>query len=412
MEKFLGSPGLIGVQSQLPLAAAPWPLQGLKPPDLASATLSGRAVPRSSCTSVSSSCRGGPVLASRASIAAATVSAALGVAAGRAGKQANRISRSGPGSRARLDLGSSFCASKRLARRRFMFARCTASCTPAAEQSSWEVLLPGDAVHVAVAESEPPLQAFLQFPETLDGKPLCTVLLAREGTVISVGADAVRPVPPLITGRVPDVTVQVVTFKQPDLLRHALMLISLQDVPRSQLEVLVVDDSLPSCALAQGALEGLDASFVQECVRIIRLEESTSLGAKLNLTTALSRGKVVLRWDGGDYFGQNRVRAQSAPILSGEADITLLHPTFGYLPAEENDPNSGSFCKLDGVPSISLCSLCFRRNLWDSEDVTRCYAVSSLLEGSFLARNLTELHQACLKELPQGEVDFVHATVA
>ncbi|CAE8716241.1 unnamed protein product, partial [Polarella glacialis] len=120
--------------------------------------------------------------------------------------------------------------------------------------------------------------------------------------------------------------------------------------------------------------------------------------------------KVVLRWDGDDYFGQNRVRAQSAPILSGEAGLTLLHPTFGYLPAEENDANSGSFCKLDGVPSISLCSLCFRRNLWDPEDVTRCYADSSLLEGSFLARNLTELHQACLKELPQGEVDFVHAT--
>ncbi|CAE8599730.1 unnamed protein product [Polarella glacialis] len=248
--------------------------------------------------------------------------------------------------------------------------------------------------------------AFLQH---LSADASCCILLLPDGRRLrGVPASALRPAKALRM-EVPDVSIQVVTFCRPQLLRHALWLASRQDIAREQLEVLVVDDS-PSCSLAAGCLEGLDADFVRQCLRFVALEQRVSIGAKRNLAAALSRGTVIMHWDDDDYFGANRARAQSMPILAGKADVTLLPLVHSFYTGDQHGPDGFFEAALSGAGSCSghLSTLCYRRSLWDSGDELRRYADASLMEDLFLYRNLQGLFGALCQDLPAGSVDFVY----
>ncbi|CAE8648589.1 unnamed protein product [Polarella glacialis] len=248
--------------------------------------------------------------------------------------------------------------------------------------------------------------AFLQH---LSADASCCILLLPDGRRLrGVPASALRPARALRM-EVPDVSIQVVTFCRPQLLRHALWLASRQDIAREQLEVLVVDDS-PSCSLAAGCLEGLDADFVRQCLRFVALEQRVSIGAKRNLAAALSRGTVIMHWDDDDYFGANRARAQSMPILAGKADVTLLPLVHSFYTGDQRGPDGFFEAALSGAGSCSghLSTLSYRRSLWDGGDELRRYADASLMEDLFLYRNLQGLFGALCQDLPGGSVDFVY----
>ena len=59
-------------------------------------------------------------------------------------------------------------------------------------------------------------------------------------------------------------------------------------------------------------------------IRYVRLPGPLSIGAKRNRGCAEARGDIIAQWDDDDWYGPQRVSAQVAPILAGEATITGL----------------------------------------------------------------------------------------
>jgi len=256
-------------------------------------------------------------------------------------------------------------------------------------------LLPGDIVEL-------PGSVELAFVQRLEGARHCLLLV--DGSCVHLAAgDDLQSLGPRC--HKPDVSIQVVTLDRPRFLHHALEAISQQDFPRDALEVIIIDDS-PTPALAGGALEGIDKAFIAKCVRYIGLQQRVTIGAKRNLAAAISRGNVVMHWDDDDYYGPSRARLQSAPILGGEADVTLVPLVFSFHTGDAGGPDG--FYEADHNTSGHLCTLCFRRSLWSPHATTQRYADSSLMEDLFLYRNLTGVHGAVAKDLAVGAVDFVY----
>lgn len=268
-------------------------------------------------------------------------------------------------------------------------------------------VLPGDAVEFSRTDVDglPDRCAFgfLQSVNlSVDGSSARCVVLSAAGVLLTgLSLESLRP---LRRGRELDVTVQVVTFGRPRLLQHTLSLIARQDCSTEKLEVIVIDDS-PTCPLQSGALEGLDKTFVEGVVRFIAVEQRVSIGAKRNLAAALSRGKVLMHWDDDDFFGPSRVRLQSSPIVAGETDITLVPLVHSFHAADGCGPDG--FYEAAGIGG-HLCTLSYRRSLWNGADPWRRYPDASLMEDLFLFRNLTDLNGASSKDLPLGAVDFVY----
>ena len=145
----------------------------------------------------------------------------------------------------------------------------------------------------------------------------------RRAPARAASAAAAAPTAPLVS-------VMVVTYNRPRLLERCLAQIAAQDYPA--LEVLVVDDSddgpcverfaAAPARFARGsaALDALGARLRPlGCGRL-------SIGAKRNLAAAAARGAVVVTWDDDDEYAPDRVSAQVAPILAGEADATVCTP--------------------------------------------------------------------------------------
>ena len=61
------------------------------------------------------------------------------------------------------------------------------------------------------------------------------------------------------------------------------------------------------------------------------LSEQRSIGAKRNEAVRRATGEVAVHWDDDDIFAEGRLRAQVAPIVRGEADVTLLEHQLTYF---------------------------------------------------------------------------------
>ena len=59
-------------------------------------------------------------------------------------------------------------------------------------------------------------------------------------------------------------------------------------------------------------------------LRYVPVERGLSIGEKRNRACRLARGSLIAQWDDDDWYAPHRLRAQIAPILAGEADITGL----------------------------------------------------------------------------------------
>lgn len=59
-------------------------------------------------------------------------------------------------------------------------------------------------------------------------------------------------------------------------------------------------------------------------MQYVRVDEGSSIGAKMNAGCEVARGDIIAQWDDDDWHGPNRIMRQVAPILSKQASITAL----------------------------------------------------------------------------------------
>lgn len=125
-----------------------------------------------------------------------------------------------------------------------------------------------------------------------------------------------------ITTSTPLVSVIIPTYQRSVFLTRTLRLIRAQDY--SNIEIVVVDDS-PEASLSPDIVQELN-------VRYFFLSERKSIGEKRNLAVSNAQGEVIVHWDDDDFFRPHRISSQVQPILSGEADMTVLEHHY-YLNA-------------------------------------------------------------------------------
>lgn len=272
--------------------------------------------------------------------------------------------------------------------------------------AAWEAALPGDAVLMAGSGT----LGFLQLPVGGSNGG------SQQQHFHVLRADGLE-VPDAVCGdihlaitrpRSLRVSIQLVTRDRPKFLQHALGLIAQQDCARQDFEVVVVDDA-PQCALAseEVRLISLDQGFLRQCLRYIHVpsSEPLAIGAKRNLAALVSCGALIMHWDDDDYYGPARVRLQCEPILAARADITLLPQVWSFHAGDACGPDG--FFRTEGA-SGHMCTMTYRRSLWNSSEPLRQYAEASLMEDLFFLRNATGLFGAVSEDLNASLVDFIY----
>jgi glycosyltransferase involved in cell wall biosynthesis len=115
-------------------------------------------------------------------------------------------------------------------------------------------------------------------------------------------------------------------------------------------------------------------------VRLVRATGDRSIGAKRNLGAAAARGAFIAQWDDDDWYGPERLSAQLAPLLAGEADLTALTDvTFFELPAWRFWRCSPALHARMFVEDVAGGTLVYRRELFGP--LTR-YPQTSLREDA------------------------------
>lgn len=61
-----------------------------------------------------------------------------------------------------------------------------------------------------------------------------------------------------------------------------------------------------------------------DCVRLVEVPDSRTIGEKRNISCAFARGDIIVQWDDDDWYGPGRLDLQVRPIIEGRADITGL----------------------------------------------------------------------------------------
>ncbi|KAJ8599679.1 hypothetical protein CTAYLR_004728 [Chrysophaeum taylorii] len=218
------------------------------------------------------------------------------------------------------------------------------------------------------------------------------------------------------------VAVCVVTFERPQYLSRCVEQIARQR-DLSQIDVIIVDDSTSSC---KGAVEAGLGCSLEEYLRPARLVydysvERRTIGAKRTrgLSLAADLGcEVIATWDDDDVYGDDRVAAQAAPIIAGDADATLATPeawrwetddasvamSWGNAPAKlaaAIDPR----CEL-GLELVdeAIASLCFRVSL--AADLK--YPDLSYDEDRLFFADLKRRRRPRCRRLPPGRPSYVH----
>jgi glycosyltransferase involved in cell wall biosynthesis len=106
------------------------------------------------------------------------------------------------------------------------------------------------------------------------------------------------------------------THDRVDWLRQSISYFQRQDYPER--ELLVIDD---------GARDLSDLLPCDPRITYMRLGQRRSIGFKRNHGCSLARGEFVCHWDDDDWYSNERLSAQIAPLVRGGADITGLCDT-------------------------------------------------------------------------------------
>lgn len=105
------------------------------------------------------------------------------------------------------------------------------------------------------------------------------------------------------------------TAGRPDFVLQSLRYFERQGYPHR--ELIIVDDGAGGGELARRLPEDPRVRYLQPSGR-------PTIGAKRNLAVAQARGEILVHWDDDDWYAPDRLSAQIAPILAGDADVTAL----------------------------------------------------------------------------------------
>jgi glycosyltransferase involved in cell wall biosynthesis len=207
--------------------------------------------------------------------------------------------------------------------------------------------------------------------------------------------EAAEPPAPLVLGRE---STPLVSCIMPTRDRRAFALQSIryfqrQDYPSR--ELIIVDD---------GADDLRPHLPDDPRIRYVRLAGPLSIGAKRNRGIELARGRILAQWDDDDWYAPERLRAQVAPLLAGEADITgLTAGVFFDLPAWQFWRCTPELHQRLFAGDVHGGTLVYERRVW--ETLARYPDSSRAEDAAFLQQAVRR--RARLRRLP-GDALFVY----
>ncbi|WP_411882534.1 glycosyltransferase family 2 protein [Polaromonas sp. YR568] len=167
--------------------------------------------------------------------------------------------------------------------------------------------------------------------------------------------------PPLLSCVMP-------TRARPGFVAQSIRYFQRQDYPALELIIVYEDDG------------DLPADVADARIRCIRMAPGTSIGAKRNEAVRLARGELIAHWDDDDWYGEQRLSRQAAPILHNIADITGLNDMlFMARPQAEFWAASRALFRRLFVENVSGGTLLYRRSLWETRGH---YPATSLREDA------------------------------
>jgi len=206
--------------------------------------------------------------------------------------------------------------------------------------------------------------------------------------IISAGAPAAAvPLQPLVSCIMP-------TYNRRAFIGLALSCFRDQTYPNR--ELIVIDDGTDPIA-----------DLVRECpsVRYFRIPSRLPIGAKRNRACAEARGELIAHWDDDDWYGEDRLERQAAPILAGQADITGLENRFVLQVSDRRfwtvDPR---LHRSMFVGDVHGGTLAFRRAIWTGG--IRYPEVDLAEDAAFLRQATTNGHRL-LKLENQGSFVYM-----
>jgi O-antigen biosynthesis protein len=170
------------------------------------------------------------------------------------------------------------------------------------------------------------------------------------GLVPSHGDTAGWYVPP---ANAPLVSCVMPTRGRPGFVAQSIRYFQRQDWPEREL-VIIHEDAAD-----------LPATIDDPRVRCIRVLPGTILGAKRNEAVRQARGEFIAHWDDDDWYGEQRLSRQLAPLLQGMADVSALNELLllSLARGEFWAPTPALFNRMF-VQNVSGGTLVFRRELW------------------------------------------------
>jgi glycosyltransferase involved in cell wall biosynthesis len=101
-------------------------------------------------------------------------------------------------------------------------------------------------------------------------------------------------------------------------------------------------------------------------IRCVRVPAYTTIGAKRNEAVRQAQGELIAHWDDDDWYGEQRLSRQAAPIRLNLADVTGLNDMlFLARPQAEFWACSRALFRRMFVENVSGGTLVFRRSLWE-----------------------------------------------
>lgn len=175
-----------------------------------------------------------------------------------------------------------------------------------------------------------------------------------------------------------------------DYVLQAVRYFQRQDYPDR--ELFIVDD----------ATQDLTARLPADArIRYLRTPPGMSIGAKRNRACRLARGEIIAQWDDDDWYGDQRLSAQAAPLLAGQADVTGLEAgVFFELERWAFWRCTPALHRRLFVGDVHGGTLVYRKRLWE---LAGGYPDRSLAEDAALLRQMQRRGGRLLK-LPNRDL--------
>lgn len=190
---------------------------------------------------------------------------------------------------------------------------------------------------------------------------------------LAAGTAPARPPPE--AAALPLLSCIMPTRARPAFVAQSIRYFQRQDYPALELLIVYEDDS------------DLPADISDTRIRCLRVAPGTSIGAKRNEAVRLARGQLIAHWDDDDWYGEQRLSRQAAPIRHNIADITGLNDML-FMARQQGEfwTCSRSLFRRMFIENVSGGTLVYRRSLWERHGH---YPATSLREDAdFLQKTL------------------------